>query len=531
MTNTVITSQFPFQSEYTNQFTWKACPPLHPDTLPLTIDHLHQDNTGISTGETEYMSQFSLKSPSKVKDEEIQTIIKQTTNEAQTGNGLIKKVEWSAPIDTSNKSLDITTSPTKTLQTSPTKTLKESVTEDQKLERERSKSPTKSISISPTRSTSPTKSTQSNVKSQPKPVPIAQPMSENLGQSMKGQVDHSNSTETISNAINKSGINKEKKATIEQKASNIHTEKKSENTKSSNKQSNSDPFIHFQSTKNNEPDKKYTKKPLMGSFGIGNTDPVNHENMMKSFNMKAPTDQIYQNTKEHESRMKEFKENEIKKTLPYQPPPPLPNPSAVLKQYLSAKDLVKQIQLSYKTEYKRQFINWNQPLDKLKEQLANQTLDVGLMSYQNKLDKKENLFPNTAAGLSSLDLRVDSQRYQESQMGRCGKKHKKMKFQGKETIENNFIRQPVDYPKVQSIYHSLKEKAAGVTDTEALSYREKRHYPLLPAKVAWSEDKVTSDANPTSSKSNNETPLKTWELANDTLQRASSRASSILEKK
>lgn len=66
-----------------------------------------------------------------------------------------------------------------------------------------------------------------------------------------------------------------------------------------------------------------------------------------------------------------------------------------MKEYVKAKDLVSKIQTRYKSEYQRQFINWNQPISEIKKQLLN---NMPAETALKKLTKYTHL---NAAGISS----------------------------------------------------------------------------------------------------------------------------------
>ncbi|KAJ3276723.1 hypothetical protein HDV01_002776 [Terramyces sp. JEL0728] len=226
----------------------------------------------------------------------------------------------------------------------------------------------------------------------------------------------------------------------------------------------SSPTSERPESKNNNASPTSIEKPIMSaSFGIGNTNPTVPKNYLKTFNVKAPPSQVFAHTKERGIRIREFDENELR-PVQKKAPADFPDPKIALKQYINARDLVKTIQLRYKTEYERQFLNWNLPFAKIKEQLAEQM----------PIDKERELKPIEPHTSANQKLR-----HQENKRKKGSEK------------------EPLDFTKVQSIYHNLNKPPAG-TESSSIKDHEKRHYAVEG---------------------------KTWGLANELFERASSRAS------
>lgn len=106
---------------------------------------------------------------------------------------------------------------------------------------------------------------------------------------------------------------------------------------------------------------KYQGRAPMSQYGAGNVNPTVPKNLMKTFNVKAPRSEVYRNTQEKGMRVKDF---EAKRPISGAP---LPDPKVVLAEYMKARDVVKQIQTQYKTEYKRQFLDWSKPRRQFRE--------------------------------------------------------------------------------------------------------------------------------------------------------------------
>jgi hypothetical protein len=153
---------------------------------------------------------------------------------------------------------------------------------------------------------------------------------------------------------------------------------------------------------------------------------------------------VYDQTKQHAKYINTFKQNENLRTHPPKPATKtgLPNPKLVMKEYVKARDIVNKIQTRYKTEYQRQFLDWNKPISEIKKQLINNMPDEIGASKMEKFNHSE------AAGISSG--KPQQIRKPRSDLTAVKLPIPKTNIIGK---HNSF---PVDFTHVQSVYDGLK---------------------------------------------------------------------------
>lgn len=128
------------------------------------------------------------------------------------------------------------------------------------------------------------------------------------------------------------------------------------------------------------------KSPLI-PYGMGNTNPTVPANHMKTFNVLAPPSQVYPVNKvyantQRSPRIKAF----VQETKPQERKHlKSPDTGIALREYLKARDVVREIQKKFQTEYQREYINWfpksqgktNMPTDSgnLKKKLRDSSVD------------------------------------------------------------------------------------------------------------------------------------------------------------
>ncbi|KAJ8324953.1 hypothetical protein QVD99_000235 [Batrachochytrium dendrobatidis] len=108
---------------------------------------------------------------------------------------------------------------------------------------------------------------------------------------------------------------------------------------------------------------KSNAESILMPFGYGNTNPVVQNNMYKTFNVRAPSQQVYPNTFERGDRIKTFENTIISPVDAETSRPRIPNPTEALQQYLKAKSQVAKLQAMYHSEYRSKFLDWTHPLE------------------------------------------------------------------------------------------------------------------------------------------------------------------------
>lgn len=219
---------------------------------------------------------------------------------------------------------------------------------------------------------------------------------------------------------------------------------------------------------------------------------------------------------EREHRIKQFAADELGKK-PFVPEETgFPDPSSVMQEYIKAKRLVDSLSARFKTEYSRQYLDWNPT------SLAGKSTDL-IVSKKNEDSIKSNVHLDTPVQFISnadsdfRDFKSEyNGRYISSATLECiPKTHAAGLASGltiskpKRTnqpqvhfdvakptkIKRDTAPVPVDFIKVQSIYKSLKP--AGISGAEG--WKERRHY----------EPQVKLDVE----------KGQTWKLAHDLLER------------
>jgi hypothetical protein len=112
-----------------------------------------------------------------------------------------------------------------------------------------------------------------------------------------------------------------------------------------------------------------------------------------------------------------------------------------MKEYVKARDIVNKIQTRYKTEYSRQYLNWNQPISEIKKQLLNN------MPGEMVASKMAKFYHPDAAGISSG-------KQPQFRKTRSDLATVKLPIPKRNADKHNSY--PVDFTKVQSVYNDLK---------------------------------------------------------------------------
>lgn len=243
-------------------------------------------------------------------------------------------------------------------------------------------------------------------------------------------------------------------------------------------------------------------KPIMASYGFGNTRPVVPENLLKTFNARAPLSevldlitQIYPETMQRLQRIRTFENEELNpkrkvKNVEFS------DPKAVLKEYLNSRNLVQQLSLRFQTEYGDKFVDWKKRpetnAEKLTTLVALEPLVETRVSeytreYSSRFEAPKPICGDSPAGcLSGLEPEVRKAKVDT------------LVYRNEATAAPVLLPQvkcPVDFVEVQSIYQKLRR----------LENMEKRHFKTKPTEVFCDE-----------------TP-GTWKLAQTVLKRASGR--------
>lgn len=214
--------------------------------------------------------------------------------------------------------------------------------------------------------------------------------------------------------------------------------------------------------------------------------------------------QIYPNTMERNVRIKEFDLTELNPAPPSKPPPTLPDPDRVLKEYMKARDLVQKIQMQFKSEYQRQYINWNRPIKDIRHDLAEE-----FQFEETTGPKSFDVNAKTAGVPSGVHVGVSLQ--QPTTSSRLPPTVKQAwQDNGQDKIFQGPVKPalaPVEYTRVQSIYHQLNQ-------VKKMNSKPTQTQTAAPSNVS----KTIPISAPVQT--------NTMDLAAQVLARASSRASS-----
>nr|KAJ3421621.1 hypothetical protein HK105_002915 [Polyrhizophydium stewartii] len=251
-------------------------------------------------------------------------------------------------------------------------------------------------------------------------------------------------------------------------------------------------------------------QPLMHLFGNGNTHPSVPELALKTFNVRAPPDQIYPHTAERGHRIRDFEATVLAASSPRDATtqrPRIINPTEALKQYMLAREQVAKLQASFRSEYQREFIDWTRSLDRIRASSRGSRLNKTLADHTPGADvdgkSAQMADPDLGAGAAERDL------------------------PGRDGGELDDAVKPKPGRSIIEELHGMP--AAGVTTEQSSAYYEKRHFAapadsLLDTGGPGPQTQVARERRGAPSP---QIVPATWHLAQDVLKRASSRNRSV----
>ncbi|KAI8929869.1 hypothetical protein BC831DRAFT_442416 [Entophlyctis helioformis] len=327
----------------------------------------------------------------------------------------------------------------------------------------------------------------------------------------------------------------------------------------------SDPISQTPAIPLSKPD---SQRPLLLPYGLGNTHPVVPSNNLKTFNIRAPSREVYPYTLDRTERMHAYdvgsspspqggREAVVDR-------PRIPDPENVLKQYMAARKQVQELQAMYHTEYRDSFIDWGKRASSRGTEAGGEARErketvteawrqepAGLpSSHIAQPPRKQRPVPSTVFASASpqpppppQDYFVDAEPRVHDTSQRAQPPSGDPAFQRPQHTRSDRVSTfppPTAVPAWQqqqidtrppsrtkphktqpstfgrSIFEDLaSEPAAGVPDAEAYVYRERRHYPVPKDALQIQEDDALLASVQTGS---------SWGLAQDTLRRAQSRS-------
>lgn len=299
--------------------------------------------------------------------------------------------------------------------------------------------------------------------------------------------------------------------------------------------------------------KKGKGTPDMLSYGWANNHPTVPGNFMKTFNVKVPSDQVFQSTRERLGRIDKQKQSKKQVEVIKQPETVIKD---ALQQYLEAKKRLEKLQSMYRSEYQIEYVNWAEPVKGIDKKSRG---PAGLPSDYHDKEKKKDFSPESKHQISVVRETASSPIKSVPNSTDASPKKNDAASESISEVKSVKIESKIpdsSFPKASTAYDQLKPdespiqalekiEPAGVSDAVAKTIKEKRHFTERPSEIRQSlievqdgiklspEDIPKKDEKIETQNSDgkvlmfNIEPPTTWRLAQDLLDRAHKRSQNL----
>lgn len=218
-----------------------------------------------------------------------------------------------------------------------------------------------------------------------------------------------------------------------------------------------EPLSHVEVIEAEKPSPTHGKPPVILPYGAGNTHPAAPNQFMKSFNAKVPESEQYPSIQSRTARIKDYDSHRREK-MKVKEEETIKTSTNALESFLKAREVVNDVLDRYKTEYQRQYLNWN------KNVVVNKDLKPGPEKKETKPVKEAQRISFRASKPAELKTAPKQSAVKETMV--------------EESVQTNGSEEVLIVSPTAVVVQPLpiidKLIPAGVNQ---IDYHQKRHYP------------------------------------------------------